>query len=81
MSEPMKFDERTLPEQIKCLFDVSSDKNMLLQDCLKAVEVKKNKIMAFRGCSDPSTYCLLYGDGICDVLEVVEKELEEKTQK
>lgn len=44
MSEPKKFGERSLMEQIKYLFDISSDKKLLLQDCLEAVSTKKKII-------------------------------------
>lgn len=76
-----KFDERNLTEQIEYLFDISSDKKLLLQDCLKAIADKQQKIMAFRGCDDPSTYCLCYGDGIGDALEEIEKQLGAKESK
>jgi hypothetical protein len=52
MSEPRKFGDRCLMEQIEYLFDTSSDKKLLLQDCLKAVSTKKkiieSKINAYK---------------------------------
>jgi len=44
LSEPKKFDERNLLEQIEYLFDTSSDKKLLLQDCLNAINTKRQKI-------------------------------------
>jgi len=81
LNEPKRFDERTLMEQIEYLFDTSSDKKLLLQDCLKAIDDKKQKISKFRGCDDPTTYGLLYGDGIGDTLEFVKNVLGAKTQE
>jgi len=81
LNSPKRFDERTLMEQIEYLFDTSSDKKLLLQDCLKAIEVKKQKISEFRGCDDPSTYSLLYGDGLGAALEFVKNELGAKSHE
>jgi len=72
---PKKTSERCLKEQIEYYFDVSSDKKLLQQDIQELVDKALTKIKKFRGCDDPTTYGLLYGDGIADTINYVKEVL------